>query len=66
MKPPVRPLRVLFADDEASLQELVVEVYRDVDPQLHGVATRSLLAHLIKLQDDGRTQESSGRWRWIN
>jgi glyoxylase-like metal-dependent hydrolase (beta-lactamase superfamily II)/8-oxo-dGTP pyrophosphatase MutT (NUDIX family) len=51
---------------EASLQELVVEVYRDVDPQLHGVATRSLLAHLFKLQDDGRTQESSGRWRWIN
>ena len=51
---------------EARLEELVVPVYRDVDPRLHGMAARSLLAHLIKLQEDGRAQESAGVWRWVS
>jgi hypothetical protein len=29
------------------------------------VARRSLLAHLLKLQDDGRASDEGGdRWRW--
>jgi len=27
------------------------------------MASRSLLAHLIKLQDEGRAAEAAGRWR---
>ena len=30
---------------------------------LHGVAARSLLAHLLKLQAEGRTSASDGVWR---
>lgn len=34
--------------------ELVASVYDDVDPQLHSFAEFSLLAHLIKLEKEGR------------
>jgi len=43
--------------------ELVPQVYADVDERLHGWAERSLLAHLIKLQRDGRIIEQGSRWR---
>jgi len=33
---------------------LVTSVYDDVDPRLHPVAKGSLLAHLLKLEADGR------------
>ena len=38
------------------LVELVGSAYDDVSSALHGVAQRSLLAHLIKLARDGRAQ----------
>ena len=41
---------------------LVGKVYDDVVPQLHPVAQRSLLAHLLKLQADGTAIESDGLW----
>jgi hypothetical protein len=34
-------------------------VYDDVDPRLHPVAKSSLLAHLIKLEEDGRAERDS-------
>lgn len=44
--------------------ELLVHVYDDVAGRLHGAAERSLLAHLIKLQHEGRVAESpDGHWR---
>jgi glyoxylase-like metal-dependent hydrolase (beta-lactamase superfamily II)/8-oxo-dGTP pyrophosphatase MutT (NUDIX family) len=36
-----------------SVAELVKQVYDDVSPALHGMAQRSLLAHLLKLQGEG-------------
>ena len=42
--------------------ELVPAAYRDVAPELHGLAERSLLAHLFKLVKDGRATESAGRF----
>jgi len=33
-----------------------------VPPRLHGVAMRSLKAHLIKLAHDGAAAEHDGRW----
>jgi glyoxylase-like metal-dependent hydrolase (beta-lactamase superfamily II) len=43
--------------------ELVARVYEDVDPALHGVAERSLLAHLEKLEFEGRVTRHGDRWR---
>jgi len=37
-----------------TIDVLVASVYDDVDPRLHPVAKGSLLAHLIKLEADGR------------
>ena len=43
-----------------TLEELVVEVYDDVSPRLHGVAQRSLRAHLDKLAAEGRVRVADG------
>jgi glyoxylase-like metal-dependent hydrolase (beta-lactamase superfamily II) len=42
-----------------SLDGLVTAVYDDVDPAMHEWAKLSLLAHLIKLEGEGRTLRSS-------
>ena len=42
--------------------QLVPQVYRDVDKKLHQLAERSLLAHLLKLQKEGRAVEQGGGW----
>jgi len=47
---------------EATLEELVPDVYDDVSPRLHPVAARSLSAHLDKLVADGRARRASGRY----
>jgi glyoxylase-like metal-dependent hydrolase (beta-lactamase superfamily II) len=44
----------------ATLDVLVTSVYDDVDPRLHPVAKGSLLAHLLKLEADGRAARDSG------
>ena len=43
-----------------TLGELVKLAYRDVGPELHGLAQRSLLAHLLKLQHEGRAEKVAG------
>lgn len=43
----------------SALDALVVSVYDDVDPRLHPVAKGSLLAHLLKLEEDGRVARDS-------
>ena len=50
-------------DDGDTLESLVVRVYDDVPVKLHPLARRSLLAHLIKLRDDGHASENGGQWR---
>ena len=45
-----------------SLATLVQQVYDDVPAGLHGVATRSLLAHLLKLQADGAVALQGEVW----
>ncbi|MEE4161913.1 MAG: MBL fold metallo-hydrolase [Woeseiaceae bacterium] len=42
--------------------ELVPHVYQDAPEHLHGLAERSLLAHLVKLEAEGRAASSDGRW----
>ena len=47
----------------ATLEALLPAVYDDVPARLHPVASRSLLAHLIKLKADGRLEETRAGWR---
>jgi glyoxylase-like metal-dependent hydrolase (beta-lactamase superfamily II) len=51
------------AGGAASIDSLVVRAYDDVDPVLHPVAKRSLLAHLLKLRDDGTARQDAENWR---
>ena len=48
-----------------ALDPLLALVYADVPPARHGVAQRSLTAHLLKLAADGRARESAGNWRLV-
>ena len=43
----------------------VRSVYADTPPRLHPVARRSLLAHVLKLQEDGRVSAAGDTWRWL-
>jgi len=47
----------------ATLDELLPFVYDDVPRQVHAVARRSLYAHIIKLQRDGRVTGEGDGWR---
>ena len=55
-------LTALAANPNLTARELVPHVYRDVDKKLYGWAERSLLAHLIKLEDDGAAKRAAERW----
>lgn len=57
-----RLVAALSAFHEKTDEELVVEVYDEVDQHLHPVAMRSLLAHLIKLEEDGRARDTGSGW----
>ena len=41
----------------AKIAEIVARLYADVDPRLHPAAARTVLAHLIKLRNEGRVSE---------
>ncbi len=46
-------------------RELVRLVYRDVAEALFGLAERSLLAHLIKLEEEGAAERHDDRWTFL-
>jgi len=50
----------------ATSRELVPLVYEDVDAELHKLAEHSLLAHLIRLEEDLRVKMERGRWRLMD
>ena len=59
-----RKVFTVLADNPGKTSmELTQLAYTDVDTRLHPVAERSLLAHLYKLQDDGRALLDGDRWR---
>ena len=55
----------LAANPNLTTRELVPHVYKDVDRKLYGWAERSLLAHLLKLEDDEVASRVEERWRAI-
>jgi glyoxylase-like metal-dependent hydrolase (beta-lactamase superfamily II) len=58
-------LATLRRQTEATVAELVPFVYDDVPAKKHAAASRSLLAHLLKLKADGYATEVDGRWRAV-
>ncbi len=54
MKRHGKVVAALQSAGSATLDELLPMVYDDVSLQLHGMARRSLLAHVLKLQQDGQ------------
>ncbi|HEX7735682.1 MAG TPA: MBL fold metallo-hydrolase, partial [Ktedonobacteraceae bacterium] len=46
----------------ATIPQLVVQIYQDVDPRLHSVAAHSVEAHLIKLEREGIVERNAGAW----
>jgi glyoxylase-like metal-dependent hydrolase (beta-lactamase superfamily II) len=40
-----------------AIPEIVAQLYTDVDKRLHAAAARSVLAHLIQLEQEGRVQQ---------
>ncbi len=53
----------LAANPGLTPRDLVPHVYQDVDRELHGLAERSLLAHLIKLEEEGAAVRAANRWQ---
>lgn len=51
--------------ESGDLEKLLPLVYDDVRPELHRVASRSLLAHLQKLCEDGLVRESGQQWQAV-
>ena len=51
--------------DFITLDDLVLKVYDDVDAGLYPMAKMSLSAHLIKLRDEARAEESRESWRLL-
>jgi hydroxyacylglutathione hydrolase len=47
---------------DATIEAIVARLYSDVDPRLHGAAGRSVLAHLLKLEQEGRVVRRADRW----
>jgi glyoxylase-like metal-dependent hydrolase (beta-lactamase superfamily II)/8-oxo-dGTP pyrophosphatase MutT (NUDIX family) len=50
---------------EAAIDALLPLAYGDVPAKVHPIASRSLLAHLIKLREDGRAAQAGECWRLI-
>jgi glyoxylase-like metal-dependent hydrolase (beta-lactamase superfamily II) len=46
----------------ATLEELLAVVYDDVDTSLHGLASQSLLAHLVRLERAGAARRDGATW----
>lgn len=55
----------LHVHGPATLERITPVVYDDVDPKLHGWAARSLHAHLIKLEGEGRARVDGDRWQLL-
>lgn len=63
MQREAKVLNALRALGETSIDALLLRVYDDVPERMLPVAKRSLLAHLLKLVQDERVQESDEKWQ---
>jgi glyoxylase-like metal-dependent hydrolase (beta-lactamase superfamily II) len=56
-------IRAALKDGPATPLELVAKVYAPLDPRLVRAASRSVLAHLLELAEDGQVAAEGERWR---
>ncbi|NUA31822.1 MBL fold metallo-hydrolase [Cupriavidus basilensis] len=63
MQREAKVLNALRELGETGIDALLLRVYDDVPERMLPVAKRSLLAHLLKLVQDGRVQESDETWQ---
>ena len=57
-----RVINALSVLGEGTIDNLTISVYDDVPPALHPLAKRSLLAHLIKLQQERKARQDGDLW----
>ena len=62
LKREAKVIAALRGHPGASADTLLPVVYADVSPRLHAMALRSLTAHLLKLQADGRCLQTDAGW----
>jgi len=55
-------LQAVHALGGGTLEEVVIKAYDDVPAKVHPVASRSLHAHLLKLQAEGQVSKTGERW----
>ncbi len=53
----------LLAEQVGAIPDMVDRMYVGLDPRLAGAAGRSVLAHLLDLQNRGLAKEAAGRWQ---
>jgi len=53
----------LVADGTADTYTLMDTIYSQVHPRLRRAAERNVLAHLLKLEADGKVVRDGERWR---
>jgi glyoxylase-like metal-dependent hydrolase (beta-lactamase superfamily II) len=57
-----RQILACIGDDVTAIPEMVARMYVDVDKRLHPAAARSVLAHLIQLEAEGRVRRNQDRY----
>ncbi len=58
-----RQVLACITDGLDTIPQMVERMYADVDKRLHPAASRSVLAHLIKLEHEGRVTNQGGHYR---
>lgn len=57
-----RQILAALGTDKQTAEALALEIYKGLDPALAAAATDTILAHLIKLGQEGRVTETEGKW----
>lgn len=60
-----RQIVTLLEGGEGHIPNMVAAMYKGLDPRLIGAAGRSVLAHLIDLQNQGRVAAQGDGWRLV-
>lgn len=55
----------LLEAGEGHIPDMVAAMYKGLDPRLKGAAGRSVLAHLVDLQNQGRAKMTEGHWSFV-
>lgn len=55
-------LLAILRDGPATIDALVSRAYVHLNPDLRAAAQESVLAHLVKLRDDGKVRDDDGAW----